>query len=117
MPPTRSTFATIIKNTSLELDLQKNSIDNGEWSDGQYPPSSIAPNNQGTLQAESTGFMTGDEGSVTYGSDAGVFSFTFDNPFVGSNSYNETFPDGYTVTRSGGGGENASVTWIIESSN
>ncbi|KAH7193882.1 crystal protein ET79 [Fusarium flagelliforme] len=115
--PARSTFATIINNTSLELELEKDSLSHGEWSDGQDPPSSIAPNNQGTLQAESAGFMTGDEGSLIYSSDAGIFTFQFDNPWNGSNSYDETSPDGYTVNRSGGGGDNASVTWTIESSN
>ncbi|RFN54515.1 hypothetical protein FIE12Z_1303 [Fusarium flagelliforme] len=98
--PARSTFVTIINNTSLELDLQKTSLSHGEWK---------------TLQAESAGIMTGDQGVVIYSSDAGIFTFNFDNPWSGSNDYDQSAPDGYTINRSGGGGDNASVTWTIDS--
>ncbi|KAJ4027867.1 hypothetical protein NW752_000113 [Fusarium irregulare] len=98
MSLSRSTLATIINNTSLELTLQS---------------SIIGPDSQGKLQAESAGLWTGDEGSVYYSSPAGTFYFQFDNPYSGSNSYDESAPAGYKITRSGGGGDNAAVTWII----
>lgn len=108
-----STFVTIINNTSLELELEKHSLSQGQWSDGQDPPSRIAPYNRGTLQAESTRYRTGDEGFLIYSSDAGSFTFNFDNPYNGFNSYDQSAPDGYTISRFGGRGEISSVTWII----
>lgn len=113
MSPSRSTLATIINNTSLELTLQTSSVDHGEWSQSLSPPSVIGPDSQGKLQAESAGLWTGDEGSVYYSSPAGTFYFQFDNPYSGSNSYDQSAPAGYKITRSGGGGDNAAVTWII----
>jgi hypothetical protein len=35
----------------------------------------------------------------------------WDDPFIGSNSYDETAPAGFTLGHSGGDGNNASVTW------
>lgn len=113
MSPSRSTLAIIINNTSLTLNLQTDSVDHGEWSQSLSPPTIIGPHSRGQLQAESDGLWTGDEGSVYYGSDAGTFYFQFDNPYSGSNSYDQTAPAGYTIDRSGGGGDNAAVTWTI----
>jgi hypothetical protein len=50
---------------------------------------------------------------VYYTSSSGTFYFQFDNTYSGSNSYDQSAPDGYTITRSGDGGDNAAVTWII----
>ncbi|KAJ3537585.1 hypothetical protein NM208_g6247 [Fusarium decemcellulare] len=111
--PARSTNITIINQTSLDLDLKSGILDHGTWSDGLGPVNTIFAQDQGTMEAESDGFMTGDEGELRYSSSAGTFHFTFDNPWNGSNSYDEKAPSGYTITRSGGGGDNASVTWTI----
>ncbi|KAF5005105.1 hypothetical protein FDECE_8425 [Fusarium decemcellulare] len=111
--PARSTNITIINETSLDLNIEVSELSHGIWSDGLGPVLTISSQDQGNMEAESDGIMTGDEGELRYSSSAGTFHFMFDNPWHGSNSYDEKAPSGYTITRSGGGGDNASVTWTI----
>ncbi|KAH7113954.1 hypothetical protein B0J13DRAFT_573985 [Dactylonectria estremocensis] len=115
MSPSRSTNITIINNTTLTLTLQSSELDDGIWSQGLSPMTTLGPDSQGTCQAESAGILTGDAGSLAYTSSAGTFTFSFDDPYKGSNSYSQSAPSGYTISRSGGGGDNAGVTWIITS--
>lgn len=39
--------------------------------------------------------MTGDEGTVVYASDGGVWNFYFNNPFVGGDDYRVDTPADY----------------------
>ncbi|KAH6949181.1 hypothetical protein DER45DRAFT_580788 [Fusarium avenaceum] len=116
MSPARSVYVTIVNQTDLELMLLSSDLDDGEWSDNLTPPTVIPAGQTVNFQAESDGIMTGVQGSVRYDSSAGHFSFDFDDPYSGSNSYNEKAPGGYSIDRSGGGGDNANVTWTITSS-
>lgn len=114
MSPSRSTNVTIINKLGYDLVLESSNVSHGIWTQGLNPPKLISANSQATFQAESAGFMTGDEGSVSYSNPSvGTFNFTFDNPFSGSNSYGETAPAGYVSIRSGGSGDNAEVTWTL----
>jgi hypothetical protein len=80
------------------------------------PPFTITAGETVTWQSESDGFMTGTEGSVRYGigTNGGEFTLHWDNPFVGHNSYDEQAPPGWTLLRSGGPGDNASVGYAFE---
>ncbi|WP_321910274.1 OmpL47-type beta-barrel domain-containing protein [Paraburkholderia sp. J11-2] len=86
------------------------------------PPSRIEPGTTGSWESESSGVATGTEGEVFYdietapGQTAGTAHFHWDNPFVGSNSYDESVPDGYKAGRSGGDGDNATVNWTFDCS-
>jgi hypothetical protein len=74
-------------------------------------PKTIAAGATIFLQAESDGIATGDQGTVTYSSQAGDFVINFNNPNVGSNSYSDSSPPGYSITQDGGSGDNAKVTF------
>ncbi|KAG4262975.1 hypothetical protein FPRO04_11753 [Fusarium proliferatum] len=119
MAPSRSTHCTIVNNTSLTLNLTGSGCDHGQWTLNFGPSDTANPipsNDKKTFQAESAGVMTGDQGWATYGSEAGTFTFKFNNPFSGSNEYKETAPPGYNVKREGGSGNDARVTWTIRES-
>lgn len=113
MSPTRSTKVTIINQLSSDLILQMQALAHGIWTEDMFPPQVIPSGSTVSFQAESDGFMTGDEGVITYSGPIGQFRFVFDNPYNGSNSYDDEVPDGYVAVRSGGGGDNADVTWLV----
>ncbi|KAF9765892.1 hypothetical protein IL306_001753 [Fusarium sp. DS 682] len=115
--PSRSTNIQVNNNTGQDLVLQDKSLDHGIWTAGLEPPQLIRNGGQGTFQAESAGMMTGDQGQVNYSSSAGRFTLNFDNPYVGSNDYSETVPNGYSASRRGGGGDNSDITWTLEKVN
>ncbi|KAL6900615.1 crystal protein ET79 [Trichoderma evansii] len=118
MSPSRSTNVTIINKLGYDLVLDSANVSHGEWSQGLNPPKLISANSQASFQAESAGFMTGDEGSFSYSNPSvGTFNCSFDNPFSGSNDYSETAPAGYIAIRSGGSGDNAEVTWTLQKVN
>ncbi|KAF5636752.1 uncharacterized protein FTJAE_5948 [Fusarium tjaetaba] len=119
MAPSRSTHCTIVNNTSLTLNLKGSGCDHGRWTLNFGPSdtaNTIPPNDKKSFQAESAGVMTGDQGWVTYGSAAGDFNFTFNNPFSGSNGYSDTPAKDYNIKRDGGDGNDARVTWTIRGS-
>jgi hypothetical protein len=68
--------------------------------------------------SESSGVATGTEGEVTYNIEgtSGSAHFHWDNPFIGSNSYDESTPTGFKADRSGGDGDNATVNWTFDCS-
>lgn len=79
------------------------------------PPEVIPPGGTGVFESESDGFATGTEGSVQYSIDrsSNIVGLSWDNPYVGSNSYGHTQPAGYTISQQGGGGDNANVTFTL----
>jgi hypothetical protein len=111
----RSTQVILVNGTGFTLSLTGSGLSHGEWSSGAQPPSSVAANATVSWQSESDGFATGTEGTAdfTVVSTGASLHFHWDNPFVGSNSYDESAPVGLTLERSGGGGENATVTWVL----
>jgi hypothetical protein len=91
-------------------------LPHGVWT--SFPPENIGPGDVMSWQTESDGFMTGTEGKVEYRSDSESEKLfvKWDNPFIGSNSYQEGAPNGYRVDRAGGAGDNASVTFTLRPS-
>ena len=114
MSPSRSTKVTIENKLAHDLVLGGSSLDHGIWTQSLSPPNVIAAGATGIFQAESAGVMTGDQGYAKYSianvGDA-AYTFKFDNPFSGSNSYDCSAPTGYSYNQTGGGGNNAEVTW------
>ncbi|KAF4344156.1 hypothetical protein FBEOM_1878 [Fusarium beomiforme] len=115
--PSRSTNIEVDNNTGADLVLADQGLSHGIWTEGLFPPQLIRNGDSGKFQAESAGFMTGDQGYATYSSSAGKFTFNFDNPYVGSNDESAVVPNGYTASRRGGGGDNSEITWKLEKVN
>jgi hypothetical protein len=109
----RSATVTFINNTDLTLNLINAKLSHGVWTTNLYPPENIAAHSKATWESESDGFMTGTEGTVTYSGSAGNNTVSWDVPYAGSNSYGSGAPSGYTLTHSGGSGDNASVTFTL----
>src|SRR5262249_28859804 len=82
-------------------------------------PGSVAVGQTVTWESESNGFATGTEGRAIYrlqGTPQGTpwtFTLHWDNPFIGSNSYDETAPAGFSASHEGGSGDNAEVIWTL----
>lgn len=120
----RSTHVSI-SNMAGRFNLRRTamSLEHGEWTN--QPPLLIG--NRGDWESESNGFATGTEGHVTYQIEddearrIGELRLHWDNPFVGSNSYDESVAPaaasatdaGFSIVHSGGGGDNASVTFTL----
>lgn len=122
----RSTTVKIQNKSSykLFLDQQSLQLQHGVWD--SYPPQRIEAQGglpgSGSWETESDGFMTGDQGQCTYqfidnGSDdvaIAKINLTWDDPYVGSNQYSISSDSASVkVSYSGGGGNNATVTYTI----
>jgi len=133
----RSVVVKLVNNTGCTLVVRKAWVFGGNWIPGgelnywggeeiEYPP---YPNTL-TFGSESNGFMTGTEGHAYFGFDhcspyvgdnrqwinplPAVLKLHWNNPYVGSNSYDSTGSDPlFMVYRSGGSGNNATVTWTV----
>jgi hypothetical protein len=105
----------LVNDTGFALSLTGADLSHGEWSGGAQPPATVAANTTVSWQSESDGFATGTEGTADFAvvSTGAALHFHWDNPFVGSNSYDEKSPVGLPLDRSGGGGDNATVTWVL----
>jgi hypothetical protein len=110
----RSTVVILVNATDHDLQLTHATLQHGIWSDEMYPPLAIAKKSRGQWESESDGFMTGTEGSATWHLAAvGQVKITWDNPYVGSNSYSQSAPKKYKITHDGGSGDNATVTFTL----
>ncbi|KAF4951374.1 hypothetical protein FGADI_7572 [Fusarium gaditjirri] len=109
--PARSTSITIENRTSHDFHDGFGSLVHGEWN--QNVPAAIPKGQSADMGAESDGIMSGDEGWVHFKSDAGDLKFHFDNPYIGSNSYDTTGPDRFNITSSGGDGDECHITWTV----
>jgi len=89
----RSTTWTITNATDSDFTLVSADLDHGVWADA--PANIIPAGGVATFRAESNGFATGDEGTVTYKLPAGNYVFYFNNPFVGSDGFSVANPPGY----------------------
>lgn len=109
----RSTTVTFINNTNFNLSLSQANLSHGSW--GTFPPSSIPAHSRVNWESVSDGVGTGTEGIATYliGSGDGSVTTQWDNPFVGSNSYKCYTSSGYSISYSGGSGDNANVTFTL----
>jgi hypothetical protein len=110
----RSTQITFVNRTRQTLTLAKGHLSHGIWT--TKPPARIGPNSKVTWASESKGIATGTEGTATYRVPGthGTVWVHWDNPFTGSNSYDEQPPYGYYLGNTGGSGNNAHVTWTLE---
>ena len=118
--PARSATVFVLNASGKDLNLvvQSQHLDHGEWSGNGMPPNTIPGMGFGRWESESDGFMTGTEGRVSY-TMAGMggnnqVQFHWDNPYAGSNTYGWSAPPGFKVTQSGGDGNNAMVNFIVQ---
>lgn len=80
----------------------------GKWD--TRPPATIAAHGSAQWKTESTEVFHGTQGSVTYRiANAGDVRIGWDNPYVGSNSYPCSGPQGFSVVQGGGKGNDATV--------
>lgn len=124
----RSTAVTFVNNTQNTLLIKvSENLAHGEWSN--EPPNDIAPGAQVEWGSESNGFLTGTEGWVRYypvsantdsigipspAPDSATIYVYWDNPYVGSNSYDKAAPGPYQVSLQGNGsGDNAAITFDL----
>src|SRR5215208_2488493 len=115
----RSTHVILKNRTRMNLNKVDDSLDHGIWV--ERPPRIIG--DRGEWESESDGVLTGTEGRTTYKIDGGgEIRLHWDNPFVGSNSYHESVAPqaapsgvggGFSVLHRGGGGDNATVEFIL----
>ncbi len=111
----RSVQVHLLNNTNSVLILKTASLSNGEWSQNDQPPQTIAAGQQSAQWgSESDGAMTGTAGSVIYtiGS-GGQVQLNWDNPYFGSNSYSCSASSGFTCDYTGGSEDNANITFTL----
>jgi hypothetical protein len=123
--PARSVFVQVDNWTQCEMDFVTADLTHGTWSGNNFPPSVITNSTWGVWGSESSGFATGTEGYATYqlfhcvnpANNYKWVNFHWDDPYTGSNSYdNNGTSAGVNITRSGGGGDNAVVQFVVKTS-
>lgn len=96
------------------MSLSNASLSNGVWTNNMYPPKTIAANGDASWQSESDGFLTGTEGTVTYYlANFGDVKVSWNDPYSGSNTYGQSAPKDYSISHSGGSGNNTQVTFTL----
>jgi hypothetical protein len=112
----RSVSVSFVNKCDVALVSGGASLLHGIWT--TQPPARIEAGQTVGWETESNGVATGTEGTAYYDIEGlGITSrslFHWDNPFIGSNSYSESYPETFNVSRSGGGGDNANVTWVFD---
>jgi hypothetical protein len=112
-PLGRSTVVYLCNLTPFTLNLTEHYLIRGKWR--IVPPDKIGPG-QGCAYwySRSDGFATGTRGSASYCFEGEYcLSVEWNNPYVGNNSYADSFPDGFKITREGGAGDQAEVTFTL----
>ncbi len=116
----RSTRFVLYNDSDTTLVRTGGGLDHGIWT--RQPPTQIQPFTNANWESESDGVFTGTEGHVDYdiqlpsGQGAGNCHIYWDNPYAGSNEYEEKTPATFQVKRAGGGGNNAVVRLTFSSS-
>jgi hypothetical protein len=111
----RSVQVVFHNHTNETLTLDRAELSHGRWT--KQPPRSIGPKQQAEWASESSGFATGTEGRATYhlhGNSHAKVELHWDNPFVGSDSYEQHAPAGFHLSQQGGSGDNARVVWTLK---
>lgn len=107
-------------STRCDLVLVTTRLDHGEWV--RRPPSLIERGDTVEWQSDSNGVATGTEGEADYvtqgcrnpGNNTKRVHLHWDNPFIGSNSYDTAGTDGAFQTRIvGGSGNHAGVQFTF----
>jgi hypothetical protein len=113
----RSVTINFDNTTDVALVFAKSHLDHGIW--GAHPPQRIEAGASVSWEAESSGVATGTEGYVDFSLELGLGSsgtvhIYFDNPFVGSNSYDQSAPAAYALNRVGdGSGDDSTAHWVF----
>uniref|UniRef100_UPI0004CB92B3 aegerolysin family protein n=1 Tax=Streptomyces rimosus TaxID=1927 RepID=UPI0004CB92B3 len=112
----RSTGVSFTNDSTQHLTRVRSGLAHGCWSNNGLPQDYIARTITASWSSESCGFGTGTEGYTTYKITATPYqevTIRWNNPFAGSNSYSCEAPSGYRCTWSGGGGNNANVSFTL----
>jgi len=106
---------TIHNQTNQVLTHLSDSLSGGEWTEPLTPPGSIAPGAVVWWQSESDGVATGTEGRAAYriGDSGDQFDVHWDNPFAGTNFYEQGISGPYGFYFEGGKGDNAEVIYSL----
>src|SRR5262249_32895286 len=113
----RSTEVFLANLTRCDLLLVTARLDHGEWT--TQPPGLILLGDEGRWESESNGVATGTEGEADYFTQScrnpnfnnKRIHFHWDNPFIGSNSYDTAGTDGAFESHIvGGDGNHAGVS-------
>lgn len=108
----RTILVHFTNNSDSSLTLSgKTHLDGGCWSSGSPPPT-IAVGQHVDIASESCGVLTGTEFELGYTLDlnGATMAMHYNNPYAGSNSFDEVTPQGYSFARSGGDGNEAELT-------
>ncbi|MEU1289755.1 hypothetical protein [Kitasatospora sp. NPDC005856] len=113
----RSTVVKLNNWTGCTLTRENWWLDHGIWT--SEPPVRIYANQQGQWSSESNGFATGTEGHARFFSEncadpvlnGRILQVHWNNPYVGSNTYDSSFTDlkFYVPQPAGGGGNNTTA--------
>jgi hypothetical protein len=110
----RSVVVTFINSYTGPMWLYSTQLDHGRWV--IMPPQEIDPGQRGVWSSVSNGLFTGTEGwaaFTVYGWDDGDMRLHWDNPFVGSNTFECLHHGPLDCTVSSSGGNDASVTFEL----
>jgi len=113
----RQVSITLNNFSSSALHLRGSSLYHGIFNPG--PPQTVYAGTSAHWQAESSGVLTGTEGSVWYVPEDNVteFELYWNNPAVGSNSYGSSVKnassDVWSVTNAGTSGNASSVNYTV----
>lgn len=114
----RSVVVTLVNRSSVALVRDAYNLSHGMWDTD--PPARVEAYSTVTWESESDGVLTGTEGTADFhveaapGQIGGPVHLHWDDPYAGSNSYDESAPQGYGFIRTGGDGDNATVTWRFQ---
>lgn len=111
-----STTIIIKNNTNEELVLHSATLKEGKWAPGGYPPQTIFKMSKGEFENIATNNFTGVQGAVSYrlNNRWGTVSVNWDNPLLGNNTYGDSVPGGFEMSRTGGSGNQARVIFTLE---
>ncbi len=98
---TRDIRVHVTNNSDSALSFASFKLDHGCW--GEKPPATIEIGQTVDIASESCGVATGTEFHVSYWVDrtGEQMNMYYDNPFAGSDEFDETAPQGYAVAASG----------------
>ncbi|MER7704665.1 aegerolysin family protein [Kitasatospora sp. NPDC097605] len=116
----RSTTVRLSNWTGCTLTRESWELSHGIWS--HEPPERIADQQRGSWSSESNGFATGTEGFAQFFAEncanpvlnGRLVRVHWNNPYVGSNSYDAAGSDlKFHVSKAGGSGNNATVDFSV----
>lgn len=101
----------LFKNQSeYQLNLDKADLKKGRWAKNNTPPAAIPPKSECVWETHTfDGKDTFVKGEVKYifDNDLGDISLSWKDPFIGSNVYRSSAPNGFEIKQEGGGGDHA----------